>query len=466
MKLSHALFAATLAAGPPLSGQIVLEESVVSLEGGVRDATLCDLDGDGISDLVGRGPEGVAVLLGDGRGGFNLQATEEFESGGAFAVADFDGDGTADVAAADVDNNELVLLWSDGTGSFTDRTTLTFLEPPTSIAAGDVDGDGAIDLAVSTYDYFVFAEDATPGTTALFLNTGDGSFTEEWSIEAGFRPTVQLLDFDGDGHLDLVNRDGIYALAYVIESKIDVFLGAGDGSLAHDSTFSYWGGSPRFADFDEDGLLDFVANYFTDTVPGSATFLYLNDGRGEYEVAEAWNAGSHGFTLGDVNDDDHVDLVLARGSQVTVLVGDGTGSLIAHEYAAEGSPRESALGDIDGDNRTDVAVFDRQGLELNLYLNATPYFIRGDVNGDATVQLGDVAFFIAGITDNTIASIPCPDAADVNDDGVISIPDVLDLISALFLNRDFPATPYRRCGGDATEDTLTCESGVGCLYFG
>jgi hypothetical protein len=76
-------------------------------------AVLPDMDRDGKSDLVVAVGGAVAVLLGNGKGGFAPVPGSPFAVGrGAWslAVADVDGDGRPDVATADLEAGTLSVL--------------------------------------------------------------------------------------------------------------------------------------------------------------------------------------------------------------------------------------------------------------------------------------------------------------------------------------------------------------------
>jgi len=58
---------------------------------------------------------------------------------------------------------------------------------------------------------------------------------------------------------------------------------------------------------------------------------------------------------------------------------------------------------------------------------------------------------------------PCVDAADVDDNGEVSIADATSLLSFLFLGGQTPPAPGpSTCGADPTEDPLDCHSFSGC----
>lgn len=88
------------------------------------------------------------------------------------------------------------------------------------------------------------------------------------------------------------------------------------------------------------------------------------------------------------------------------------------------------------------------------YRAVAPEFIRGDSNADGEVDVSDV-----------IASLqhkfggrpsPCPDAADADDDGALTLGDDLGLLRYLFLQGPNPSAPYPYPGPDPTSDALGC----------
>lgn len=86
-------------------------------------------------------------------------------------------------------------------------------------------------------------------------------------------------------------------------------------------------------------------------------------------------------------------------------------------------------------------------------------FVRGDANGDGTVNSSDPIFiqnwlFLGG------PPPACRDAADANDDGANNIADPAYLNSFLFMGGPAPPAPYPTCGQDPTPDNLTCNQGT------
>jgi len=82
-------------------------------------------------------------------------------------------------------------------------------------------------------------------------------------------------------------------------------------------------------------------------------------------------------------------------------------------------------------------------------------FIRGDANGDVTVNLSDAIHLVAHLFQAGPPS-PCEDAADANDDGKLNLSDAIYTIGYLFQGGQEPPPPFQRRGTDPTEDLLSC----------
>ena len=91
---------------------------------------------------------------------------------------------------------------------------------------------------------------------------------------------------------------------------------------------------------------------------------------------------------------------------------------------------------------------------------ASADFTRGDCNNDSFQDLSDPIALLDHLFPPMGGgfSIECSDACDGNDDGILTIADVITLLNSLFGSPSTPLPPPETCGEDGSLDALTCES--------
>jgi hypothetical protein len=86
-------------------------------------------------------------------------------------------------------------------------------------------------------------------------------------------------------------------------------------------------------------------------------------------------------------------------------------------------------------------------------------FIRGDANRDRSVNIGDVIAVLRYLflPASTEVIVPCPDAADADDSGVVQVTDAILIASFLFGHGPAPVFPFPLPGRDwSADDSLGC----------
>ncbi|MFO0925521.1 MAG: FG-GAP-like repeat-containing protein [Gemmataceae bacterium] len=318
---------------------------------------IADVDGDGDLDLAGVSSQnansGMSVRLNEGFRSFT--GSRQVDVGGTTASAafgDFDGDGTADVAAAFNDpvglyaTNAVFIRLAGPVGDFPVPGEVRVGDQPTSLAYGDFNADGIPDLVVANY-----ASD----TVTIHYGDGSGGFNSitPITLSVGDGPTgVAVGDLDSDGQADdlvVTNRTA---------GSVTVRRGNGNGTFTN-TTLTGFGSPEAVALFDvnNDGKLDFVA-------VGTQIVWRVNDGTGTFSGGGSVNPSTTltSVAVGRVNPDSFPDLVVVNNSnQVRTYF--HTGGATAFTTTSAGTTlgtgitaRGVTLGDVDNDGDLDLVT--------------------------------------------------------------------------------------------------------------
>lgn len=232
-----------------------------------------DFNNDGRVDLAvlsnAPGAEEVLIFPGKGDGTFETPLITQFNAGAiAMSVADFDGNGTLDIALVEpcyTCASSIVILLGNGDGTFKTGGTFETGVDSNSIVSADFNNDGIPDLAVANELGYEHA----PGTLSVLLGNGDGTFQKEIPIvNAGISPkNVMAADFTGSGNEDLLvtNNGGVFSIIF----------GHGDGKFSGLLSTTGVGSGPLvIADFNGDGIPDVAVG-----ADGVQIFTGRGDGR-------------------------------------------------------------------------------------------------------------------------------------------------------------------------------------------
>ncbi|MCA8961237.1 MAG: hypothetical protein KDC38_12020, partial [Planctomycetes bacterium] len=93
-------------------------------------------------------------------------------------------------------------------------------------------------------------------------------------------------------------------------------------------------------------------------------------------------------------------------------------------------------------------------------------FRRGDINGDGLFDAVAEAAYLSEALFGGGPAPQCADAADVNDDGLLDVTDILVVLQFGLVPGSPPIeAPYPDCGLDPTADSLGCDRYVTCASF-
>lgn len=316
-----------------------LPAELYKLDDRITGLTIVDLDGDKVDDVAvaDNGRSRIDLLLStkgpaddEGAAGYgpnkrpsdqrmrikHLPVNKEIVS---LQAADLNGDGKVDLAFYGTPA-ELVVLFNEGGGKFSTPKRITTgeaVQSGSALAVGDLNRDGKADLALVTDDEIVIVVQEADGTL------GRPERLPHTAVKPGI---MKLIDIDGDGGDDL-------AILTEEDEPIHVRFSKPGGKLGPEERFKI--DQPR-------------------------AIAYQNmDGKAGAEVltieSQSGRARIYTLTEGAANDDER------RGRLLYYPLPAG---------AAKG--RTIALGDLDGDGKTDVLATDPANAQVVLFLQGDP----------------------------------------------------------------------------------------------
>lgn len=388
--------------------------------------TAGDVTGDGNMDLViGDDQKNYIVCTGFNSGVFNVQTpvssgTNDYFVG--FVLVDINGDSKLDIVNPNTQGKSWGILLGTGTGTFGPSTnTPTHVFLPSQVFVGDFNGDGKSDVAV------LGSGDAG---VEIFTGQGNGTFNAPGSIySVGGQPYFfTASDTRGVGKLDILVPDEVVG--------INILTGNGDGTFRAGINYNVpfttgqtagFGQNIAVVDFNGDGKLDVAEAVEASNGSGLQSILiYLGNGDGTFQLGTNLSAPLNVDYLAaaDVNGDGKMDLIAVgtgnNGVNFSVLLGNGNGTFAAPVTSTHGLSGvfSLAVADVSGDGKPDVI------LESN---NGSLAVLLG--NGNGTFQAAQVTTLTYGIYGDVAIG-------DFNKDGKmdIAVPSSLGYVSILFGN--------------------------------
>jgi hypothetical protein len=394
--------------------------------GGIQPIAVAtaDFNGDHKADLVvtNLGSNKIGVLMNNGNSTFANAVTYGREVDApdgmvSIATGDFNGDGKADVAVANVFFNTVGVLLNNGNGTFaTEVHYNNGGDNPNYVATGDFNGDGKIDLTVAN---------SGSNSVGVLLNNGNGTFANAVTYNSGGdNPfSVATADFNGDGKTDVVTTNSD-------SNSVGVLLNKGNGTFADAVIYSSGGDNPDYVatgDFNGDGKIDLtVANSGSNSVG-----VLLNNGNGTFANAITYDSGGDNaffIATADFNGDDKADVAVTDISldNVGALLnnGDGTFADAVTFYSGGSSPYSIATGDFNGDGKADVVTANGGSNSVGVLLNNTPVQLYyADVDNDGYGDLNSRRIACSKPTNYVTDSTDCDDKNSTIHPGATEIPD-------------------------------------------
>jgi VCBS repeat protein len=283
----------------------------LATDGASRDAmgvAAGDLNGDGHADVALGTSAGVDVYL---QGTDGLQARTLLPTAAPahhVLIADVTGDGRNDIVASSA--TQITLLRNTGAGFAVSTLGLTTYE--SAIAAGDLNGDGRLAVAQ--------LPGTGSGTVAVFSPQPDGLGGESWwsrDVPTGAQMSwngLDVSDVTGDGRADLIvaeSRNRPDSSILIVPQDAPGHFGTPIALPSYDVPQTL-----RAADVDGDGLNDVVVVHDG----WNATGLYLQRSDGTMAPEQLFPLPtnnvheSQGLALGDLNGDGRTDIAIADGN--------------------------------------------------------------------------------------------------------------------------------------------------------
>ena len=326
----------------------------------------------------------------------------------SIAVGDIDGDGKSDLTVVNGGNNTVSVLRNTGSSgfvSFATKVDFTTGTTPWSVAIGDIDGDAKPDLVIANY---------SSSTVSILRNTGSMgtlSFAVKVDFTTGIHPRyVSIGDLDGDGKPDIaIANDSSHTVSVLRNTGSSAFI---NFAPKVDFATGSFPSSVAIGDIDGDGKPDLAIANSGNGIGNTVSLLRNTSNNGTVSFATKVDFGTGTqpsfIALGDINGDGKLDLATANSNSntVSVLRNSSTSGVLSFatkvDFTTGSNPRFVAMGDMDGDGKSDLAITNQVSNSISILRNTS---------NSAAINFTTKVDFTTNAQPNTIA------ISDIDGDG-------------------------------------------------
>ena len=367
-----------LFAGGLAQAQLLEFEDPASLPlgSGIHDLVVADFDDDGTDDIAaahaaGSGlPKGFTVMFSTGDGAYihvSYPLNGDVES---IHTADMDGNGMPDLVV--VGQAGIHLELNDGSGGFVSAGILAVNGAVSELAIADFTGNNLPDFAITNTQV---------GTISVYRNTGGATYSAFGVYPGGVLPHyIEAGDVTGDGDPDLV-------VSRILPPAIFVLPNNGNGTFGSEIILDDTGrvvADLLIRDYDFDGEMDVM--FLQANAEGRLNIL-LNNGDGTFGPDTEADGTSlivgpdpRQLLAGDLDRDVDEDFVILHKAPK----GFGTLMRVDSEWVLDetvGEPGElGVLADVDGDGARDMVFANGGSLRVIAQKSSTHDYVAGIVD--------------------------------------------------------------------------------------
>ncbi|MCX6198367.1 MAG: T9SS type A sorting domain-containing protein [Bacteroidetes bacterium] len=237
---------------------------------------------------------------------------------------------------------------------------------PQQVAKADFNNDTKLDIA---------AANSIGGGVSVLFGNGDGTFATPFALTTSstFPECIVAADFNSD------NKPDIIVMERGSNPELELYINNGNGTFASAIPFSFNAGGTsvemRGADFDNDGKIDLVVNNYG----LNKLYILKNNANSTLTVLDSLNTTGQPtyIAVGDLNNDNRPDIAVGgfysapNNDSIYYYINNGNGTFNTGGYFVLGITgayyHDLAIGDINNDNFGDLIV--EGAADIRVYLN-------------------------------------------------------------------------------------------------